>query len=80
MSGSNSYLSNFGYSGGGIHGNLLNLSAYKLNSELVRNFLQLGCPIDCTDYENNTALHLAFSTFNKDPVAAKNICENLVKI
>ncbi len=67
-----------GYTGGGVYGNLLNLAAYKLNFDFVQKMIQIGLPIDCTDFESNTSLHLAFGNFNKDPGAAKNISTLLV--
>ncbi|EAR84760.1 ankyrin repeat protein (macronuclear) [Tetrahymena thermophila SB210] len=64
--------------GGGHLGSCLHMATSKLNQELVLKFLALGVNPNATDFEGSTPLHIAFSIFQKDPLAAKVISEQLL--
>ncbi|KAL4466797.1 hypothetical protein ABPG74_010394 [Tetrahymena malaccensis] len=64
--------------GGGHFGSCLHMVTSKLNQELVLKFLAQGVNPNATDLDGNTPLHMTFSIFQKDPLAAKVISEQLL--
>lgn len=65
--------------GGGPIGTPLHIASQKLNCEFVQKLLFLGSNPNQTDFLQNTPLHLVFSIFSKDKLAASLIAEQLIK-
>ncbi|KRX06578.1 Ankyrin repeat-containing domain [Pseudocohnilembus persalinus] len=64
--------------GGGNQGSPLHIAVQKMNQEFVQKILYGGGNANCTDFEQNTPLHIIFSIFGREKQVAAGIAEALL--
>jgi ankyrin repeat protein len=64
--------------GGGPYGSCLHIAVQKLSVDFVMKLISFGLPVNLTDIDKNTPLHIIMSIFSKDCESAKKIAELLI--